>query len=60
MKQISFTQFKKLPAKDIREGGCYSVTADGEPLCIVVVGAREGMQTEILSRCGVIDASRGV
>ena len=60
MKQLSFTEFKKLLARDVAEGGCYNVTADGEPLCIVVVGAREAMRVEILTRCGVIDASRGV
>jgi len=59
MKQIAYSEFRKLKASEIKESGCLELTADGTPLCIVVVGAVEGMADQIKARCSMIDASRG-
>jgi len=38
MRNISFTEFKtKMTAKEIKEGGSFNLTADGQLLAIVVV-----------------------
>lgn len=59
MKSISFTDLKKKTTKEIKEGGCLNVTADGETIGILVVGAQEGMLDKIQGLSSQIDLGRG-
>ena len=59
MKNISFTDFKKMPVKDIKEGQCLKVTGDGEMVFYVVIKPESVMRDRIEALCSMIDASRG-
>lgn len=59
MKQISLTALKQLKADEIRDGGCLEVTADGEHLAYLIVGAMEEMRGQITTRASMIDKARG-
>lgn len=49
MKDIPISEFKKMLAKDIREGGSFRVTSDGAFLCLVVVPASAEKKYQIES-----------
>jgi hypothetical protein len=59
MKQISFTEFKKMTAAQIKDEPCMEVTGDGERLFIAVIGTEGLMIEQIKARCSQIDAARG-
>ena len=60
MKQISLTKFKQMPVRDIEEGGCFQLVADGVPVAQVIVGAKEEMRNRIEGIASQIDSGRGV
>lgn len=60
MKEISWTNLKRLNLSEIREGECLKVTGEGEMVFYVVVKPEEVMQDRVQGLCGMIDASRGL
>lgn len=60
MKEIQWTQFKKLKQEEIREGECLKVTFNSEMAFYVVVHPEEVMQDRVQGICGMIDASRNL
>lgn len=60
MKEISWTNLKRLNLSEIREGECLKVTGEGEMVFYVVVHPEEVMQDRVQGICGMIDASRGL
>ena len=59
MKNISVSQLKRLTAEEIKDGGCLEVTADGEAIAVVIVGAISVMKDRIRILASQIDAMRG-
>lgn len=59
MKQISISKLKQLSAEEIKDGGCFEIVADGEPVAIVIVGAIEEMKQRIVVSASQIDLARG-
>ncbi len=60
MREIPWTQFKKLDQEEIREGECLKVTFNGQMVFYVVVHPEEVMQDRVRGICQMIDASRGL
>lgn len=58
MKQISLTDLKKMLVEDIKRQGCVEITANGESLGILVVGAQGGMKNTIEGFASQIEAAR--
>jgi len=59
MKQVSVSKLKQMTATEIKDGGCFEVVADGEPVAIVIVGAISLMKDRIQVCASQIDAMRG-
>ena len=59
MKQVSISKLKQLTAEQIKDGGCFEIGADGEPVAIVIVGAIEEMKQRIATSASQIDLARG-
>ena len=47
MRDIAITEFKQMKAPEIKEGGSFNLTADGEFVAIVVVPASPFKKTQI-------------
>lgn len=60
MKEISWTQLKRLTLKEIKEGECLKVTGDGQLAFYAVIRPEQVMQDRVQGLCGMIDASRGL
>jgi len=58
MKQVTITQLKQLTAGEIKDGGCFELTSDGEVVAIVIVGAISLMKDKIRVCASQIDAMR--
>ena len=59
MKQVSISKVKQLTAQEIKDGGCFEIISDGEPVAIVIVGAIEEMKQRITASASQIDLARG-
>ena len=59
MKDISITDFKKMPVKDIKEEGSFNLVADGEFLAIVVLPTSAFKKDQIQSLCSQMNAAIG-
>ena len=59
MKQIPISKLKQMTAQEIREGGCFEIISDGEPIAIVIVGAIEAMKQQIKALASQINLARG-
>jgi len=59
VKQMTISNFRIQTAEEIREGGCVDVVSNGEHVFYAIVGAKEEMANQIVSRASQIDASRG-
>jgi len=59
MKQVSITKVKQLTAGEIKDGGCFEIVADGEPVALVIVGAIEVMKQRLTALASQIDLARG-
>jgi uncharacterized protein YuzE len=59
MKQVTISKLKQVTAKEIRDGGCFELTSDGEVVAIVIVGAESLMKDKIRAAASQIDAMRG-
>ena len=63
MKTIGITEFKKFvtsaSAAKLKDMQSVEITADGEPVAILVIGAREAMRDMIKGYAGQSDAGRG-
>lgn len=58
MKQLTLTQFKKLTPAQIEKEGSAEITSNGEPLCVVIVGAVGGMRHRLEGIVSLINANR--
>lgn len=58
LKEIPFTQFKTLLAKDIKGSKSFVVTADGELLCIVIVPQNDFIR-ESAKEIGILGNNAG-
>lgn len=59
MKKKTISQLKQMTAKEIRDGGCFEVTADDDSVCFVMVGAVQIMRDRLISMASQIDLARG-
>jgi len=63
VKTIGITEFKKFvtsaSAAKLKDMQSVEITADGEPVAILVIGAREAMRDMIKGYAGQSDAGRG-
>ena len=59
MKEVSWTQLKKLTLTEIKEGECLKVTGDSEMAFYVIVHPEQSMRQRIEGTCSLIDKSRG-
>jgi hypothetical protein len=59
MKDISISRLKKMLAEEIRESGCFELTADSQHVAYVIVGTEGEMKTRIEAIASQIDAGRG-
>jgi len=59
MKQISISKVKQMTAQEIKDGGCFEIVADEQPVAIVIVGAVEVMKQRMVALASQIDLARG-
>lgn len=59
MKEISWTQLRKLELKDIREGECLKVRFQKGVAFYVIVKPEQVMKDKVEAICQMIDGSRG-
>ena len=59
MNQVSVSRLKRLTAREIEDGGCLEIVADGEHVAFVIVGAISLMKDKIRVCASQIDAMRG-
>lgn len=59
MKEIAFTELKKMLLRDIKEGECLKITGDGEMAFYVIVHPEQVMKDRVEALCDMIDKSRG-
>ena len=60
MQEISWTNFKAMNLRDLKEGPCLIVTGDGEAVLWVIVGAKQAMRSRVQSIASQIDVGRGI
>jgi len=58
MKQIPISKVKQMTAQEIKDGGCFEITSDSEPIATVIVGAVSLMKDKIQAAASQIDAMR--
>lgn len=56
---LTWTEFRKLTAADIKDGQCIKVMANEQMAFYVVVHPEEVMKDRIEANCDLIDKSRG-
>ena len=59
VKDITWTELKRALAKDIKDGPCLKVLADGQVVGYLVINPQMGMRDRVEGLCGLIDAGRG-
>lgn len=59
MNQVSVSRLKQLTAREIKDGGCLEIVADGEHVAFVIVGAIETMKQRIITSASQLDLARG-
>jgi len=59
MKQIPISKVKQMTAQEIKDGGCFEITSDEQPVAIVIVGAVQEMKQRITVLASQIDLARG-
>lgn len=59
MKDVTITEFKKMQVKDIKEGGCFNLVADGSFLAIVVVPPSAFKREQIQAMCSQMNSAIG-
>jgi|TARA_Y100000310_G_C20593948_1_gene769531 hypothetical protein len=62
MKEVAFTELKRMRLADIKKGQCLRVPGDGwnETAFYVVVRPEQFMKARVEGLCSQIDASRGL
>ena len=56
MKNVSLTEFKLMKVPEIKEGGSFNLTADGEFLAVLVVPASADKRFQIQALCEQMNA----
>ena len=60
MKDIPITEFKKMLVQEVKEGGSFNLTADGELLAIVVVPTSAYKKEQIQALCSQMNSAIGI
>jgi len=58
MKQIPISKVKQMTTQEIKDGGCFEIISDSEPIATVIVGAVSLMKDKIQAAASQIDAMR--
>lgn len=60
MKETTWTKLKVANARDIKEGPCLKITADGETVGYLIVNPQGLMRDRVEGVASLIDASKGL
>lgn len=60
MKEVSLSQFKLMKSQEIKEGGSFRLTADGEVIALVMLPVSGEKRNQIESLANQMNAAIGV